>query len=223
MGIVVALDEKQLELAKRLMSPKQLMQAMSSAVNRSTSTGRTEVAKLAKKVLNVPAEVVDEVITSFVKNNSDGTPVGLIRISQKPIPLVKFKGGKALKKGGGISVKVIKGKSPQKWRHAFEATMKPGHRGFFKRSEKGRTSGRWQRGRSGGELGQSYYSPGGVTPRGISWGLKIDEINGPSVYGVMDVPTEMARAVGIVAKKLSERFLSQFKRFKIEIPTSEAA
>lgn len=198
MGVIVSINEGQLAMARRLMDPRQLKQAMRSAVGKATREGRVALRKQVQEVLAVKTGAANQVITAKV-SNVDGQPIGVIRVDKKSIPLIDFKPKVSKKKG--VTVVLRKGRPPVRFRHAFKRTMRSGHVGIFERAKRGAN----------------------VTPHGRAWRLPIDELTGVSVYAAMNVPAMLEKATATIAAALSKNFLAQYGRFGIARPVPATA
>jgi hypothetical protein len=175
--------------------------AISSAVNRSLSAGRTLTGRRVREELNLKAKDVREQIA--LRAATEAAPYGSITISRKPVPLAKFG---ATQTKAGVHVVVRRRRGPEQLPHAFLATMKSGHTGVFVRTGpyvvpgKGRYAGRIAR--RGPRKGQPILRQ------------QIKEVFGPTVVGVIagkpGLLEEIASHIGAV---LLERMRSQISRF----------
>lgn len=136
--------------------------AMSGAINRTLQHGRTLIKKEIMAELNVTQKAVMRNIT--VRKGSPSSPGGSIKVSRTPIKLGEYHHKKVAE---GVSVKVRKSKGAEVIKHAFIATMPSGHTGVFKRFPDAKAKKV-------------------MTAKGWRWhGLKIKELYGPTVVGVL--------------------------------------
>lgn len=128
--ISVRLDRAELNQLKRELAGVKngVPRAMSAAVNRSLTTGRTLISKSVRDVATIKAGDVKDAMK--IKRASVANPKGSIRIDHKPISLSKFT---ISQKKPGVSARVWKGSGRTLYKHAFIATMRSGHKGVFRR------------------------------------------------------------------------------------------
>ena len=107
--------------------------AISRALNKSAKSAKTAMVKAVREDMGLKARDVNKGLI-FRASRPSRDPVAKIEISPFRVPLIKF-GGTQLKRAGYKSrLKGGSGTIP----HAFEATMKSGHVGVFKRAGKER-------------------------------------------------------------------------------------
>lgn len=126
--------------------------AVSAAINRTLTTGRSRITRRLKKEINLPAgnakDPQDGTISKFLKirKASDGGGGGVanlegqIIITREPLSLMLFKPSPNTPgptKVAGVSVKTRTGKAKELLRHTFVAKMKSGHVGVFERQGRG--------------------------------------------------------------------------------------
>ena len=102
--------------------------AVSAAVNRTLSTGRSRIVKRIRAEVAIKAKDAREAIR--LRKATAAKPEGFIVISKKPIPLYDF-GAKQGK--GGVTVKVRKAGGRETLKGTFIAKMRSGHVGVFER------------------------------------------------------------------------------------------
>jgi hypothetical protein len=156
-------------------------QAQSAAINRTMTHVRAVSAREIKKHINLPISRIKEAIDIKKRKARPTHPVGVVRFSHKPVPLIDY--GARDNKPGGVSVTARKDLGTQVFRHAFIATMpagkSAGHTGVFER-----IPGTWHR-----------------ATRGKAKGRKVEQIKelfGPSVEGTFE------KAPGVLAKVLAD-------------------
>lgn len=137
--------------------------AITSAVNKTLTTGRSMVVKRLAAEINLKQKEIRDTIG--IKKATYDTLQGVITISRKGISLMKFApkpsapvlNRTALMKLKGVSVKTRRGKGRELLAHTFVARMKSGHVGVFER--KGRGTNRTKR--------LPLHERFGPTPQGV--------------------------------------------------------
>lgn len=142
--------------------------AVTAAVNRTLTTGRSIVVKRLAQELALKQKHIREAIA--LRKATFETLAGAIVLSRKPIPLIEFAPKPAQPvtdyaarmKLRGVSVKVRRGKPRETLKGTFVARMKSGHVGVFERSFKGGSIGGKRVGRL--KLAKERTGP---TPQGV--------------------------------------------------------
>src|SRR4051812_15237820 len=119
--ISVTIPEAKYEELRAVLDPKQLDAATFSSVKRATEGGATFVRKVVAKSSTLSEQEITQQKIIVARPPVGRPPVGRITISQKLIPLSRFR-VRPLKRGG-VSVKISKDRPPLKLQHAFAATM----------------------------------------------------------------------------------------------------
>ena len=220
--ITVAVSDAQLAELRDVLDPKQVRQALFAAVTRTTRTGRTQITRRVTGDTNLQKKYVDRVVTAHVPRKGGGDPVGTIRISHSQIPLIAYR-PRVTKRG--VTVQFRKNMRPIHLKHAFKVTARSasqiakglgGHLGIFLRA-KGRAHARQYKATWKGYRGKKARTvKGGLTAKGIAWGLPIEEQLGPSVLTIFGrTGTEqMAREeLGKLHHVLQKNLDSQVNRF----------
>lgn len=143
-------------------------QAVSRALNKTARTVTAKTARLIRDTgYNIPVRDIKQSLNT--KPASAENLGALVTASGRPIPLIRYGAREQRRPGGGVSVKVLRGK--KFIRGAFIATMPTGHRGVFIRV---------------GSAAHTLLSAGRqrVVQRGktsYKHGLPIEELYGPSI------------------------------------------
>jgi hypothetical protein len=211
---------------KRL-SAEQIPAACSAAINRTLTEGRTSIVRALSTELTLKVGSIREVV-SIRKVDKKAVAAGLsghITLSDSARPLYDFPHREGKR---GISVRVRKGKPPEKYRHWFVAKMKSGHVGIFGRA-KGRDKSGGRFGFTGTGNQKRFMYTGGQTSVGKVIGrgkkkklsgagyarrLPIKEAFGPSVTAVFaNAGTIAQKEVDKLGDTLAKNINSQIARF----------
>lgn len=167
----ITFDPKQIAELQKILSPEELRKAQVWAIQATTRTTRKEMAWRVQEVLNLKSARAKQAIKTKVDRRSiEGT----ISVSYKPAPASYFSGTRATKRRG-VTVQFRKDKGQLKFAGAFKANMRAGtegafHTGIFVRAPVGRST-----------TGKEAKAGHGVKR---VWRLPVDEVFGPSVYGL---------------------------------------
>lgn len=197
-AFTVTIPEAKYESLRAVLDPKQLDAATFSSVKRATEGGATFVRNVVAKNSTLTAQEITQQRIIVARPPVGRPPVGRITISQKLIPLSRFRVTPL--KRGGVSVKIAKDRPPLKLQHAFTATLKSGHWGVFLRARHLPTKG-------------PNVNKGKLTPQGFAGRFAIQEQFGPSVLDLVSIPATFAAVEERVAEILLKRLDSQLARF----------
>jgi hypothetical protein len=167
-------DQKQISRAMESLReiPHAHNRAMSGAINRTLTSGRTMIKREIMGELNVSQKATLRVIK--IRRASPSKPGGSITVSREPIKLGEFHPKKTKE---GVQVQVRKSKGAEVIKHAFIATMPSGHTGVFKRFPDAKAKKV-------------------MTAKGPRWhGLRIKELYGPTVVGVLAGKPGLAKKI----------------------------
>ena len=117
--------------------------AQSAAINRTMTHVRAVAAREIKKRINLPVARIKESI-DLRKKATSTNPVGVVRFSHKPVPLIDY--GAKDNRPHGVSVTQMLDKGRQTFQHYFMATMPNGHKGVFRRMDNAKprkVKGKW--------------------------------------------------------------------------------
>ena len=176
-GFTVSLNQSQVDEVKLLLANVKngAEQSMRIALNLGLDTAVSLSAKGINEKTTLTQSKAKEFFDTTRATNASLSAVLRIR-GERKIPLIDFTNS-ALGTGG-VSVKVWRDESPVKYRHAFYATMKSGHRGIFQR-----------------DIKSPQYGPRAANNRwGLTW-LPIDELVGPDVATVYEKTPGLAERV----------------------------
>ena len=125
-----SLNETKIALAKAEgIYPK----VVSRAINKSLVTVRAAaVSRIYEEVNITRARIVD---TFQIFKATYSSPSGAVSSKAKPTPLSYFSDVRALAKGKGVSVRILRKGDIEKFKHAFIAKMSSGHVGVFEREQ----------------------------------------------------------------------------------------
>ena len=181
--LIIKVDSAQQEDLEQTLKgiPMGVGKAQAAAINRTMKHVRAVAARKIKQHINLPIARIKEAIDADKRRATPAKPVGTVRFSHKPVPLIDY--GAQDKRPGGVTVTAQRDKGRQTFRHAFIATMPAGktagHRGVFER-----LPGTLHRTIKGNWIGR-------ITD-------KIKELFGPSVEGTFE------KAPGIVNETLAD-------------------
>ena len=171
--VVLKIDAAQLEDIEQTLAGVAggLPKAQSAAINRTLTHVRAVAARQIKKHINLPIARIKEAITR--KKATPGHPVGIVRFSRKPVPLIDY--GATDNRPNGVSVTARRDQGRQQFKHAFIATMPTGHTGVFERIP-------------GTKQKRGWFRKGRKTD-------KIKQLFGPSVEGTFEKAPGVLQAV----------------------------
>ncbi len=193
-GIKVEIDPAQLAQARALLDGKTLLKAMRSAVAETTKFGVTIVKRELRDKTFISKKYYDRAIASRMP--SGDPPVGVITVSRQNVPLIGFK--VSVSKSGGITAKIYKGaKGTLKFAHAFQATLRSGHVGYYQRTR-----------HISKNTPTAHLTPTGFAPR-----LTISELVGPPAVELVQVPEILAGIQTDLQDKLRDRLASKITYF----------
>ena len=166
--------------------------AITAAINRTLTTGRSRVVKRVTGIVNLKARDARDVIGT--RKATYSTLEGSIRLSRKAIPLINY-GARQTKKG--VSVAVRKGEGRKVIPHTFLATMRSGHTGVFERKP-----------------GSKHVRRVNAKhPEGVWTQLGIRERYGPTLLGVFQgAPGVASEVIADLAEVLKKNLASQIDR-----------
>lgn len=173
--------------------------ALTVAINKTVVRGKTRILRRIGATIALKRVVLNQYFSVKKANFTDMS--GHIRISREPIPLHKFT--HTILKRGGVSVKVRKDRPRERFPSTFEATMRSGHVGLFRR-------------RHVLAPGHPPYR-GGVIRYGQrsrrAWRLPIDERMGPTPLGLFEgSPGLEDNQIDLLNTDLAEQVDSQVDR-----------
>jgi hypothetical protein len=172
----------------RLYSP-----VVSRAINKTLTTTRAKAVDEIALDLNLTKTSIRNSFT--FSRASYSAPRGHVLSISRPVPLIQFRGTRALARGG-VSVQVKNSGPRTVLRHAFIATMLSGHKGIFERQEW--TNKPWVKGRAYAALPKQ-------------WRLPIDELYSLRItdeYGKPEVLNKVLSAAGEAYQKNIDHELS---------------
>lgn len=211
--------------------------AIYTAINDTLKSGRAELVRRMREHLTAKAgEVRDRIKVTKPARQDD--LFGRMAVDYKAVPLAEFKGSASKR---GVTAQPIKGQPAQTFKHAFRATMKSTHTGYFARARvlalpRATVSAAMRTGNFATEAearmslaimrrDPKYLTTGlrlkrsrtqgpyvAATVHGFASRLPIDELFGPSVLTAFTIDPQIQEATfRDLDRKLAERVRSKVK------------
>lgn len=216
MQIGISISDVETKALRSVLNPRQYMQAMNQATQRTTRKGRVMAGDAVRSRLTLRKKFIDDPKSSSAAIKSAvtvGKPTtGKIVTTKKPLPLSEFKFTAGKK---GVTVTIDKTRPPLLLRHAFKATVASkaqaeqgvSHTGIFERRKN-----------VDSRLGKTYTYRGkkykiGKNAKGFMWRIPIEERRGPSVFDLVkenEVLDPLVRAIGTIFRDELGNQISRF-------------